>query len=431
MESFQTRFFDKVIGVYQLFGVAPRRKEQTKENLKRNLVRKWFPVVLFLGCYWSSLIICLTIKETKPDLISLVSNYIQMLTNAFALSVVLISTVSNAPDYYGILSGFDCIDHQFREFGIAVSYKKSLKLFYMSITVFCLALIAHNLYEIYTYIYRYEMFSVPYWIVHAIPFTIYGMCLHQAIFIIFCICIRCRMVNDLLKKRGMTNKICLPPPHPSIILAVRPKSDSSTASGNEDTIRVVYELTNEIHDLCERVNGYFGLSFLASFIALFAITSIQAFYCYTISSDFKEEYKRSLWTLFGSISAVVLNSTMVAILAYVSDTVTTEALNINANVRKLKEEQTMQYSSWLHPVLINIKISAFGFFHINCTMLCGFFSALVTYLLILVQCNEIAGDKKDSSVSYSADYSKVSNPSSEISNSPPLPPIMLDPGFGR
>lgn len=53
------------------------------------------------------------------------------------------------------------------------------------------------------------------------------------------------------------------------------------------------------------------------------------------------------------------------------------------------------FSDWLDPMLSSIRFSAFGFFHINYNMLFGFISALITYLVILIQFNSLSNTNFD------------------------------------
>lgn len=389
MDSFQ-EFFARVTKVYKYFGVAPSWKslEHPKLTTGRAKLSTWMPVLCSLLVYWITLTFCLLNKENTEDLISLMSNYIQILMNAATFSVTLISTVVNRKHFKRILSEFERIDRKFKAVRCPIDYAKHLRVFYATVTIFWVVLVAKYVFEAFVFLFMYNMFSVLYWLVYIVPFVIYGTCLHQATFIIYCVLVRCRMVHDLLESKRFPKKKLIVQP---TMMTFEGMNSGDTSC---ETIKVVHQLTDGIHELCYRINGFFGLTFLASMMTMFAITSIQAFYCYKVGSAMDETKKRTVWTLVASVNPVVVNITLVAIMAYMSDVLTTQATKINTSVRKLEDELAIQYSSWLHPVLINIKISAFGFFDINCTMLCGFLSAWITYLLILVQCNEIGGDVK-------------------------------------
>lgn len=380
-------FFFKVVRVYKWFGVAPMKKtiDLPKKNVaQRNLLITWLPPLCFVFLYWLTMVLAVTTRKSGADLISIVSNYIQLLFNGCALSMVIIMAVYNRGYYKKILNGFYLIDQQFKSFGCAVDYKKQLKVFYSTICIFFIVLIGQYSYEYYVLLIRKEIFPIPYWIIHAIPFLVYGLCLQQAAYLIYCVLLRCRMVNDLLRRKRLAAKP---------LRGISANTVTVDVPVNRDeTFKTIHQLTDGIHELCESVNGYFGMSFLASLMAMFAVTSIQAFYCYKIGRGYDEATNRTIWTLFVSIIAVVDNIVLVAVLSVFANMVTTEAIGIKTNVRKLEDKEAIQYSSWLHPLLINIKINAFGFFNVNLGMLCGFLSALITYLLIMIQCNEISGN---------------------------------------
>lgn len=44
-----------------------------------------------------------------------------------------------------------------------------------------------------------------------------------------------------------------------------------------------------------------------------------------------------------------------------------------------------ELSIWVHPMVSYMKFSAYGFFTIDYNMLCGFMTALITYLVIFIQ----------------------------------------------
>lgn len=399
MDSYQV-FFSKVVGFYKWLAIAPWKvalEEPWGAKSANPHRRSWLSVMCVLVIYWAILIYLMCTKESKEDLVSSLSNNIQMILNAFAFSAAIFSNAYNNEHFSGILKQFKRIDDRLLGSGCHIDYKGKLKVFHMAITLFFVLLVSTNTFEFVVSVQMKEVVPLVYWMIHAIPFLVYGMSLHMAIFFIFDILHRCRLVNSLLKRKrfSIRNVRALS----VTTLQVLPSAPKGNPSNKEDTIKLVYLLTDEVHELCERVNQYFGLTFFASILALFAVTSIQSFYCYKIACDFDEERGRTVWTLFTSVNPVLLNILLLVVLCYYSEMVTNEATKINTNVRKLEDEHAVQYSSWFHPVLIHIKVSAFNCFDINFTMLCGFFSAWITYLFILVQYNEIAGDKlKDNKV---------------------------------
>lgn len=382
-------FYKRVIWFYQCLGVAPSRLSLSQSA--SSPVVPWLVPSFTVIIYWVALIYSLITKDTNTDLISTVSNYIQILLNALAFSVIILVTPSKTQAFKGIMEEIDKIDDEFRGLGNTIPERQQRMVFSVGLGVFCLITIAVNFYDI-----IWTRAPILYWIVHAIPPVIYGLCLQQAIFIVYCTLVRCRMVNDLLVKRKIVRKVVVPKTNqPSPVQRVK-----------GDVIKTVYQLTSGIHNLCDRINSFFGPSLLLSLMAMFAVTSIQVFYCYKVSSNFDAERNRTVWTLFVSINIVMQNLLLVTVLCFISDMVGTEASNIGIGVRNLDDDQVVQYSSWLHPVLVNIKISAFGFFNLNCMFLCGFLSALITYLLILIQCNEITGDAKSELNQYNGAYEK-------------------------
>lgn len=387
MDSFSSIYKNKA-AFYRCFGVAPKPCSTETKDRPQSKVQHWLPVVLFIGLYWTAHILCLIYRVVDTDVISTLSNHIQRTMNGLACSVVLAGVVFHRDSFYGMLNQFDYIDNILRSFGHQVDYRKLSRNFMMGMASFIIITILVDTYELLAYSVTESVVSFVHFLSHIIPCFIYGLCMQQSIFIIYCILNRCRAINRLLHPSRWDKKR----PLASGETVVFQVSVSSAPRDKEDVLKNAYQLAEGLYELCQKVNAFFGISFLASLMAIFAVTSIQSFYIYKVASDFNPELNRTVSTLFLCINQVVVNIVLVTTLAYVSEQVTSQVAKINARVRKLEDEQGIQCSSWLnHVMLSNIKISAFGFFNVNCTMLGGFVSGWITYLLILVQCNAISG----------------------------------------
>lgn len=55
-----------------------------------------------------------------------------------------------------------------------------------------------------------------------------------------------------------------------------------------------------------------------------------------------------------------------------------------------------ELSIWVHPMISYMKFSAYGFFTIDYNMLCGFMTALITYLVVFIQFYALNGDDTSS-----------------------------------
>lgn len=372
-----SKFFNKVIPVFQCFGVAPRRYLNLNSGLRERML-SWGTVLALIVIYWMALIYCVATKERKVDIVNLLANYIQLLLNAIALTATVVSTVYNCDHFKGILNEFAKIDRLLKKLGSPIDYANHRRLTNTSTTMFLLLLFAVESFDFYVTVVMYDMNTVPYWMVRVIPSLFYGMALHLAALIIYFVLIRCRTVNCVLKRRILKNNVGF--------------FSVAEAVTEDKTMKMVYQLSGHLHGLCDGINGYFGLTFLTSLLTMFAVSSIQGFYAFKIISDLNEKLLRNHWTFSYSVLMVILNLGCVSALAYLSDTISSEALRTNRQLRRLGDDLAIKYSGWLHPLLIHIKISVFGLFDLNLAMLCGFFTTWITYLMILVQYNGVAGN---------------------------------------
>lgn len=389
MASFQLEFYKNIARFYNYLGVAPNQA-----IVKRRKILSWLSVFTILVLYWLATIYVIFKKKDNGDIMTTVSNYIQSLLNSVAFSVVMISRVYHHQDYFSMLSLFDTIDGQLVKLGHQMNYKRTAGKVYIILFALCVVFVLKIAFEVYALLIRYLLFTTEYFILQSLPVVICFICMSEAILLVRCIYFRCRLVNQFLTKGSAaigTRNNCFN--RPTIINWTMATQETS-AMEIEDKVKAAHQIIEDVHQLCERFNGYFGASLLAILTAMFAFTSIQSFYCYTIWKDMDEKKMRSLWTFFVSLNMVVVNLVFVSVLSYFSDSVTAETIRTGTNIRKIRQSlANTKCDNCIHFVLGNIKISAFSFFNINCTFLGGFFSALVTYILIMVQCNEIAGDR--------------------------------------
>lgn len=396
MGSFQFDFYRTISRFYRCFGVSPN-----PSNKKRSRpILSWISIIVFLVVYWIATIYLIWKKKEKGDIISAISNYIQSFVNAVTFSVVIISHNYHYQDYFNILSILNSIDDTLSDLGHKINYKSTLVKVYVVLFTFFGVLIAKTVYEACVFVVKYEMFTMQYWMFQSVPIVIYLICLSEAILLVHCILQRCRKLTSILTlnpNRPTGNG------HVQIVL-VQPET---TQIEIETKLKLAFKFMEQIQQLCERFNNFFGLSLLFIITSMFTVTAIQSFYCYTIYKDLYHGDKRTLWTLFGSSNVVTFNIICISVMSYYSDMVTVEAHRVNTTIRKLRESLSHKCHNCLHFVMENIKISAFLFFNINCTFLGGFFSALITYVLVMVQCNEIGGNNREPPMQLSGDLDKI------------------------
>lgn len=403
MDSFSSNFYNKIIHIYSFFGVAPRKttrkcslNNNTEIVSKRELIKRWWSVVLFLICYWTALLVVIARKSSTQDVISTISNYLQSVLNGVALTVCVVSSTQLSQEFFEMLTKFDTINGHLKNIGCQINYKMMCRRVNISFIIILSTVLIKSSIEIYVYFIRYDMLSIPYWLLHLLPVVVYFMSVHQGIVFIYWLFICCEMVKNLFEE---IEKIEIKSTKISITSLQEVNVPVQFSIHDpQKLLKIAYQVIENISEICNIFNKFIGLSLLVILTTLFTVTSIQAFYCYVIWTDLNEALNRSWWTFWVSLNKVLINLMGVISLCHMSQLLTNKIHEINNCMRKLNDKLTINGNNYLNFVLENIKISAFGFFNINYTMLGGFLSALVTYILIMVQCNEIAGDSKKATV---------------------------------
>lgn len=315
-------FYKPIASLFTYSGVAPGL---TEDAPRPPSLRK-----LACGCgliiYWTGVGFALARKGLPNNSVSIISNYIQLLLNALAFTVALVNPLWKYQDYHQLINLFIHIDHQLCGIQRAIEYRKHVKVFY-AVTGVLLALICYNHgFNYYVNVVRNRS-QVPYWILYSIPMPFYAISLHHAIVFIFCIHKRLQLASELLLPRKPSTK-----GHPNLIQIKE-----------QETKAKVFQLINDIYLLCVKVDDFFGPVLLTALGALFTVTSIQSFYCLTISSDFNERNNRTIWSLFCCINLVVIGIPLVIALSCVSEMVMKDANRILTSV--LQEQQNDQVSA--------------------------------------------------------------------------------------
>lgn len=392
---------------YQLIGLAPTNQVLNNGVLqlkKRCKVINIFVLVLF----WIGMGFAFARKEYRNNTLSIVSNFIQLALNAVAFSVVFIMPLWKYRAYHEMVQVWKKINGQLRDLHRNTNHhhhKKEKLIFYGSLTTLYLMLIYNHVFDFYVATVQGSV-SIAYWILYSIPLLFYGTNFHQAIFIMYLIFRRLRMARRLIQKpKAEKTKRRL-----GQILEMTPCSCSFDSkeycdgncmdSETKEVLSRVISLINDIYLLCERVNAYFGPALLCGFAALFAVTSVQGFYALIIIFDMDETKNQTLWVLIKCVNLIVLNLTLVVLITSLAELVLNEVEKILSTPVLNHRQTKKQIRDWLHPRLSSMRFSASRFFDIDFKTLFGFISAIITYLIILMQSNSMSKETTDELITF-------------------------------
>lgn len=295
-----------------------------------------------------------------------------MLGNSIALTITLGLPVIKHADFDHLITQFHKIDENLVAIGHQIDYRAHLHRSKV-ITIGYLGLLGVSLsYDFYITVDKYQMISVWYWLVSATPLLVYSIGLYHAMFMIYWIKYRCSLINKVLK--GIRPNEGLPEKLPFLHLNIEsnqmqvqprekliPQGVVNHISGgvtlgkrsrllqvqrpqivvtpDMNTLSQLFSIMNDLCKLSRKVDEYYGIFFLVSIGALFAITSIQVFYCYVTASIMDHARKYSVWSLMVSVNLVTVNLSLIVGITTVCESVSNEATKILQNFSALQIKQ--------------------------------------------------------------------------------------------
>lgn len=330
-------FQESISKCYHILGVSPVydscRREAT--NLKRPPKIFW---ICFLLIYCFGVTAIFYLEGFKKNTVSKIADSIQTVLRTTAIVIIVTNSLCKYRTYHSIIHQFQSIDYLLLKLNKEIDYKKHSKLFDIPSILFVVVLLCIYSFDFYVNIVKYRATSIFYWMLHSPSSLIYVAALHQAIVYFFCVHHRLQLINELLVLEKQQEGIALEKASkstapPTIIERVIMNCNEFA---QDHLMNKLHGIMTEVFILCDKVNDYFGLVLLMSLAVLFVETSIQCFCCFIIAGDLDEAKNQSIWTLFVCIHLILINFSLVTILSYASEAVSTDANNIQVNVLRLK-----------------------------------------------------------------------------------------------
>ncbi|XP_059617717.1 putative gustatory receptor 28b [Phlebotomus argentipes] len=381
--TFSEVFFKR----FRFFGVNPNyKKVGNGKNVE--IVQDKIGIIVvtvFLVIYWGAIVMSFFLEHRGNDRISSISNMIQLILNGLSLTTILINTLMKYRTFADVISGFQVIDENLRSVGKSIRYNRSLITSRTILILFGSYLILSVCFDGYVTVLRYKMNPIWYWAVATLPSVIYSLSLLQSMFLINWISTRCHLINSILRLDGRAKYLKALPAVTMLTGSMKGEMQRSV-----ELITKIYDIMSNICQLSRTLDLFLGPTFLTTITAIFAVTSIQVYYIYvtTITMNaLPESSGFSVWSLMVSLNIVLMNIFLVIGITTICERVNMETIRILQNFSDLQinKEVPAELSIWLHPMISHMKFTAFGFFSIDYTMLCGFMTATITYLVIFIQ----------------------------------------------
>lgn len=245
---------------------------------------------IFLFFYWISVISSFILYNEKGDILTKISNNLQLILNTCALTVCLINSVLRNNVYNLILKCLKQFDSSIASLGLNVEFKKTNTRHISAFVGIGIYLVYLVLYDIFVSIYVHKYILLPYFIISRFSRIIYYIALCKVMCLLHSINWRFRLINKILKAEQLEEK------HSSVVYV------HSNLSKKENIPKIFY-IIDYMKDLCLTVNLNYGSLFLMSFITMFVVSAIQLYYCYSLII----EANMDIYSLLLSINIVLIN----------------------------------------------------------------------------------------------------------------------------
>jgi hypothetical protein len=262
--------------------------------------------------------------EQIADKLSSFSNWIQILVNGFALTVILVCPVCSSISE--IQWGFFKFDAKIMEMNLklnsAVDSGKVKILTAFNIICCVLFLFYKATFEIYVLIVRYQIITSTYWLVTFFPSIVQSTAVCVVICMLIAFYIRLKKTHEILEneKISFSRQKYVPaiPRHKRNYFRTASFDDC-----HKPRIPMVFHAFNSLWDLGNLIEKFFGPIFLAFIASIFVVTTVQIYYCYVLIASSQSESKGySVWTLVVALNDILWNIVTVVYLTTLCEMIT-------------------------------------------------------------------------------------------------------------
>lgn len=268
------------------FSTKKIKLNKSTSSTSKNIIK------IFLFVYWIGVFSSFVLYNRQQDVLTKLSNNLQLMLNTCALTVCLVNSVLKNNVYNQILKCLKQYDSNISILGLNLEYKKSNYCHILTFIAIVIYLVYMVAYDIFISIYVQEYILVPYFIITRFSRIIYYLAMCKVMCLLHSINWRFRLINKILKSEQVEEK------HSYVVNIVMQRGLSK-----EENIPQIFFIMDYMKDLCLAVNLYYGSLFLMCFLTMFVVSAIQLYYCYTLVI---EDYL-DIYSLILSINIICIN----------------------------------------------------------------------------------------------------------------------------
>lgn len=315
-------FFFEFLQPYKCVGITPFKKNKNNSSVNYSYPLVW-AVVLCVLLYWIGVILTFMEDRSKSHNLSVIANWIQILVNAIALTVALAYPMLQKKTVNSIIKSFERVDKELICLNVKLNYCEETRRYRFVILVCGFLLLSSSVYDFFVTVLYVKTLKPWYWFVTILPLMIYSFGLSQVFIVIGFIKRRCQLINQIMWEFTISDKThWVNAKNVTLISIFR---DNNPIISLSELFSKLFISLNELCELTEHVERFFGPLMLTTFAAIFCVTSIQLFYCYLyiISASKGNDY--SFWALVQSLDIILINLMLIIGITSVCESVTTQA----------------------------------------------------------------------------------------------------------
>lgn len=298
-----TNILISMLKFFKMFGFLPYSITNFTKNEKVKLQKFYVAaVIIFLNIYWFILIGSFFENHLTSDKLTSISNWIQLLVNAWTLNIILVVPFTNASTMDEIMNCFEKFDNRASLMCIDVSKSKMNGIVLISIIYFIIFISYMGGYEIYVILVHHQLTTFVYWIITFLPTVVSLAALCFSFCMLILIFYRIKIASKILKNEALSFQNF---PQVMKVLEVKSISIEQSVRSNMPSI---FHLYQEILDLRLALEKFLGPIFLSAFTSIFVITTTQIYHCYTLIVTKKDaNLGFSLWSVGLCVNIIVIN----------------------------------------------------------------------------------------------------------------------------
>lgn len=314
-------FFFKFLIPYKIIGITPFKSSDNKLNV--NLCfPQIFIIALVVLFFWLGVVMTFIVDRSNSYALSVVANWIQIITNAVAFTIALTYPLLKEITVNSIIKLFEKVDAELSYLKLKINYSSDTKKYRILLFSCFLLLLSSTVFDFVVSVYVVGNLKVWYWAVTILPLFIYSFALSQAFIVIGFIKQRCQLINEVILEFQSSDTKSLVLAKNVVLVSIF--NDKNPIISLSELFSKLFIALNDLCELSHHIEHLFGPLFLTTFGAIFAVTSIQLFYCYLVIITPSDQTKSLTLPLIQSINIIAINLMLVIGITSICESVSIE-----------------------------------------------------------------------------------------------------------